>query len=713
VKNLVRATLLVLLAAAFIFAVSSAARRSPYPVEDLAGATWARVLSWRFVEGQYPAGWGWGRRTVVDGTLELSTVESGMASTYFLPVAHGSEFILETEFMLVEGAGGQEAGVHLATRDTGAGFNETGIAVFARGRPVYYRHRVHRLDDAAEFVRSGPFVEYGTWHAIRVELRNGRLSGSVDGQPVFSREVRTARTLYTEPHVAVENGTARFRAVRVYTTPGFRVSRASAGAGPVGARPYVPPGAEPTTPGTELARRLGWWVRVIEYSFYVVIFIVCVYTIRHYVFTLNRLFGNQRHPYLDVDVADWPRITVLVPAHNEELVIGEVLDALVRADYPAGRLRILPINDRSRDRTGEIVDDFAQRHPGLITPFHRKEGKSGKAAALQDAMALVEDDIVLVFDADYIPGQGLLKQLAAPFFDPEIGAVMGRVVPHNVEHSLLTRSLDLERAGGYQVDQQARMNLNLVPQYGGTVGGIRKRALESVGGWNVDSLTEDTDATLRLVLRGWKVAYQNRSECYEQVPENWPMRIRQLSRWVRGHNQTLAKHWSSLFANRFVGFRERFDTLLLLNIYAMAVVLVIGWFLGITLWFLGVNRPGLIVILAVTSYSTLGNFAVFFEIAAATYLDGSTRRVRLLPFVLFGFLVSLFTVTRVTVGQAFPRRREDNVFWHKTEHTNGHNGNGHLNGNGYGNGKGNGHRNGDGDASHNGNRNRNGKATWT
>jgi hypothetical protein len=153
--------------------------------------------------------------------------------------------------------------------------------------------------------------------------------------------------------------------------------------------------------------------------------------------------------------------------------------------------------------------------------------------------------------------------------------------------------------------------------------------------------------------------------------------------------------------------------MLLLNIYAMAVVLVIGWFLGITLWFLGVNRPGLIVILAVTSYSTLGNFAVFFEIAAATYLDGSTRRVRLLPFVLFGFLVSLFTVTRVTVGQAFPRRREDNVFWHKTEHTNGHNGNVHLNGNGYGNGKGNGHRNGDGDASHNGNGNRNGKATWT
>ena len=71
---------------------------------------------------------------------------------------------------------------------------------------------------------------------------------------------------------------------------------------------------------------------------------------------------------------------------------------------------------------------------------------------------------------------GLLKQLVAPFFDPEVGAVMGRVVPVNSGANLLTRLLDLERSGGYQVDQQARMNMNLMPQYGGTVGGVRLSA---------------------------------------------------------------------------------------------------------------------------------------------------------------------------------------------------------------------------------------------
>jgi hypothetical protein len=76
------------------------------------------------------------------------------------------------------------------------------------------------------------------------------------------------------------------------------------------------------------------------------------------------------------------------------------------------------------------------------------------------------------------------------------------------------------------------MNLGLVPQYGGTVGGIRRTALEHVGGWRDDTLAEDTDITFRLVLGGWNVVYQNRSECYEEVPETWPVRIAQIKRWA-------------------------------------------------------------------------------------------------------------------------------------------------------------------------------------
>jgi hypothetical protein len=99
----------------------------------------------------------------------------------------------------------------------------------------------------------------------------------------------------------------------------------------------------------------------------------------------------------------------------------------------------------------------------------------------------------------------------------------------------------------------------------------------------------------------------------------------------------------------------------------MSAILVLGWSFGIVLWYLGVNEPGLIIILAVASYSTLGNFAAFYEIAAAAHLDGSRERLRLLPFILLGFLVSLVAVTWATVVHVL-RRRGPDVVWHKTEH---------------------------------------------
>ena len=412
-----------------------------------------------------------------------------------------------------------------------------------------------------------------------------------------------------------------------------------------------------------------WYVLAMLVPLYAILLLICVYFIRHYWFTLNRLHGTQRHPYLDIDTADWPEVTVLVPAHDEEPVIAAVLTALLEVDYPPGRLHLLPVNDRSQDRTGEIVDRFAALHPGLVVPFHRRKGDPGKAAALRDAMKLVTTDIALVFDADYMPGHGLIKQLVAPFFDPEVGAVMGRVVPHNVGQNLLTRLLDLERTGGYQVDQQARMNLKLVPQYGGTVGGVRRRALESVGGWRVDTLAEDTDATFRLLRGGWKTVYQNRSECYEQVPSTWPQRMRQVRRWARGHNEALWAHAGHLLAGPRTCFREKLDGWLLLNGYLMSPILLLGWLLAMALWYLGETRPGLIVILLVTSYSALGNFAIFFEVSAASYLDGSRARVRLLPLIMLGFLVGLFAISHETLLQILlPRRPGARVRWQKTEH---------------------------------------------
>jgi len=100
----------------------------------------------------------------------------------------------------------------------------------------------------------------------------------------------------------------------------------------------------------------------------------------------------------------------------------------------------------------------------------------------------------------------------------------------------------------------------------------------------------------------------------------------------------------------------------------MSPVLLVGWSLAFALWLLGVNKPGLVIILAVTCYSTLGNFATFFEVGAATHLDGTRQRVALMPFVFLGFLVSLFSVSRITLRQMIPLGRDQALYWDKTEH---------------------------------------------
>ena len=399
-----------------------------------------------------------------------------------------------------------------------------------------------------------------------------------------------------------------------------------------------------------------------------IVVLMMIYAIRHMLFTLNRIFGRQRHPYIDIDDAHWPQITVLIAAHNEEKVIAGCIEALLNSNYPTDCLKIVPVNDRSTDQTRVIIDNYVARFPNRIKPFHRAAGKPGKAAALKDALAHVDGDIVIIFDADYVPGCGLIKQLVAPFFDPEVGAVMGRVVPLNVGSNLLTRMLDLERSGGYQVDQQARMNMKMVPQFGGTGGGVRVSAVQAVGGWHENVLAEDTDITYRLLLNGWKTIYTNRTECYEEVPEEWAVRIKQVKRWSKGHNQVLFRYWYQFLTSPYLSLVERIDGMLLLLVFVMPPLLLLGWILALALYFINASYvvTNAIPIFTLMAYGTLGNFAAFFEIVIAVLLDGNRRRLRLLPFNLFGFFISMFSISAsfysLIVDVVFKRE----LIWEKT-----------------------------------------------
>lgn len=409
-------------------------------------------------------------------------------------------------------------------------------------------------------------------------------------------------------------------------------------------------------------------VLILKLYVLLVVVIMAIYAARHYRFTVNRLVGDQRLYYQDLIDSELPRISVLVPMHDEEKVARQSLEAILRCEYPRELLEIIPINDHSTDRTAAIIEELAARHD-VIRPLHRHEGQRGKPAALNDALLVAAADVIIVFDADYLPARGSLRDLAISFKDPEVGAVMGRVVPVNTRANLLTRLLDLERSGGYQVDQQARHNLHLMPQYGGTVGGFRRDLALSFGGFDQRVLAEDTDLTYRLFINGWKVVYANRVECFEEVPETWEVRARQIRRWSRGHNYVMFKHFGALLRSPYLTRAEKLDGLLLLTIYLVPVFLLTGILDSVALFFMGEMQivDSVLVFLFVATYNSFGNFAPFYQIGTASLLDGVTHRIRLLPFLMFYFLANIWTITHgffQALGDRFLRRRR--AEWDKT-----------------------------------------------
>jgi len=221
------------------------------------------------------------------------------------------------------------------------------------------------------------------------------------------------------------------------------------------------------------------------------------YLLRHYIFTVTVLKRSKNaRSSTATDMQYEPTVSILIPACDEERVIGQFLQRMTELTYPHQKLQVITVDDASSDNTGQIADEFSKRHP-FIEVLHRdkKTGGKGKAAAMNAGLKRATGEIVLCFDADYYPQRDIVEKLVKEFADPAAGSVQGRPVVLNESQNVVTRLVTLERIGGFRVDQEARDNLGLIPQFGGTVGGFRRSLVEKLGGFDESMLTEDTDLT--------------------------------------------------------------------------------------------------------------------------------------------------------------------------------------------------------------------------
>ena len=145
------------------------------------------------------------------------------------------------------------------------------------------------------------------------------------------------------------------------------------------------------------------------------------YLVRHYIFTITVLRGankNKKPPVTEASTFE-PTVTILIPAHNEEKVIGRLLQRVTELTYPKNKLQVIVINDASSDQTGAIAEDYKNKYPFIeVLNRDKSNGGKGKASAMNDGFSKSTGEIVLCFDADYYPQKDIVEKLAGEFIDP-------------------------------------------------------------------------------------------------------------------------------------------------------------------------------------------------------------------------------------------------------------------------------------------------------
>jgi cellulose synthase/poly-beta-1,6-N-acetylglucosamine synthase-like glycosyltransferase len=238
-----------------------------------------------------------------------------------------------------------------------------------------------------------------------------------------------------------------------------------------------------------------------------------------------------------------PVITVQLPIYNERLVVDRLIRAACDLDYPSGRLEIQVLDD-STDDTSAIaaaaVDEM--RRQGRDIRHLRRPFRDGfKAGALAAGLDQARGELVAVFDADFLPGPSFLLDLAPFFSDPRTGMVQARWGHLNRDYSALTRSQAIFLDGHFVIEHAARHRAGRFFNFNGTAGLWRRACIESAGGWQSDTLTEDLDLSYRAQLQGWEFVFVPEVVVPAELPADIDSFQAQQHRWTMGSIQTARK----------------------------------------------------------------------------------------------------------------------------------------------------------------------------
>jgi cellulose synthase/poly-beta-1,6-N-acetylglucosamine synthase-like glycosyltransferase len=280
--------------------------------------------------------------------------------------------------------------------------------------------------------------------------------------------------------------------------------------------------------------------------YFVVLTILAAYGLHRYWLVYSYVKYRDNLPPSPPEPAEWPRVTVQLPIFNERYVIEGLIEAVSRFDYPLEKLEIQLLDD-STDETQQVARACVERHQALGTHIHylHRDNREGyKAGALAEGLKAATGEFIAIFDADFLPPADFLRR-TVPYFCGDdasrIGMVQTRWTYLNRHYSALTEVESILLDGHFVIEHGARARSGCFFNFNGTAGVWRRAAIEDAGGWQHDTLTEDTDLSYRAQLRGWRFYYLPQIECPSELPVEMNGFKAQQARWAKGLVQTARK----------------------------------------------------------------------------------------------------------------------------------------------------------------------------
>lgn len=262
--------------------------------------------------------------------------------------------------------------------------------------------------------------------------------------------------------------------------------------------------------------------------------------------------------YMQVDkkgrgkpLQEYPMVSILVPAHNEAVVITRTVRALLGLEYPKDRYEIIVINDNSTDDTAEKLEQIQAEFPDrklIVISTGPEVGGKGKSNALNIGFSVSTGDVIAIYDADNTPQPDALAILVETLMeDDKLGAVIGKFRTRNRNASLLSRFVNIETLAYQCMNQAGRYYFFKICTIPGTNYVIRRSLIEEIGGWDVNALSEDTEISFRLYRMGYYIKQMPLAVTWEQEPHLLNVWFRQRTRWAKGNLYVLAKNMRYIF----------------------------------------------------------------------------------------------------------------------------------------------------------------------